>query len=304
MTASNADTPLKSPNSLQRRLRRAVLWLYLVSLLACIPVVYFVSNQQVHAEADKELSLLVDMVKSIREYIAKDVRPTMLKKGVFHPPVVSSTVATGRVAAHFKEKQPGYYIKVASDNPLNPANKPQPLESELLRRYRANPDKKTLVETGMIDGRPFLVSSRASTAKQACLRCHGDPKDAPVEITGPYGSDSGFGWEVGKIVGVTLVGVPLADINQIVLTRSLIIAAILSGIFGLVFLTINQLVKRNIISPVVEITHTAVAVSKGKLEQPLNVAQDDSEVGELARAVEMLRRSLVAAMSRMRSNRG
>lgn len=297
------NSNISSRNSLQSRLRRAILWLYLLSLLISLPVVYFMSQQQVYAEANKELSLLVDMVKSIREYIAKDVRPEMLAKGVFHPPVVSSTVATGKVAGHFREKQPDYYIKVASDNPLNPANKPQPLETRLLRTYRASPATKSLIETGEIGGRPYLVSSRASTAKQACLRCHGDPEMAPKEITGPYGTTSGFGWEVGKIVGVTVVGVPLTDIKQLVIKRSLIAAAILTVMFTLITLTISLLVKRNVIKPLVGITDAAVAVAKGKLNQSLDVDRDGSEVGELGHAVEMLRRSLVAAMKRFQAKR-
>jgi len=303
MGATNETSGIKPGKTLQSRLRRAILWLYVISLLISLPAVYFLSQQQVYAEANKELSLLVDMVKSIREYIAKDVRPTMLEKGIFHPPVVSSTVATGRVAAHFRKKQPAYYIKVASDNPLNPANRPEPLETELLKTYRGNPGVKTLVDTGQINGRPYLVSSRASTAKAACLRCHGDPALAPKEITGPYGTDSGFGWEVGKIVGVTVVGVPLADINELVLTRSLIVAGILTLLFTLITITISQLVKRNVIKPLVHITEAAVAVSKGKIDQPLDVSRDGSEVGELGHAFEMLRRSLVAAMKRLKASR-
>jgi HAMP domain-containing protein len=47
-----------------------------------------------------------------------------------------------------------------------------------------------------------------------CLRCHGRPDEAPVEITQKYGTESGFGWQVGDINSLLMVLVPTDDLQQ------------------------------------------------------------------------------------------
>ena len=286
-------------NSLLKRFQRAIIWLYILTVIVSIPAVYLVTREQVHAEANKELSLMVDMVKSVREFIAEDVRPALLEANMFHPPAVSSTVATGKVAGHFLQKQPNYYIKVAADNPLNAKNKPEPLEQALLARFRNDSSLDGIVETGQIHGRTYLVSSRPSKAKEGCLLCHGDSAQAPEAITDLYGTSHGYGWKVGEVVGASVVGVPMADVNALVMQRGLAVIGIFTLVFGIIFIIINRLVKQRIVNPVIEITGTAIAISKGDLNREVEIARDGGEIGELGNAVELLRRSLVKAMERI-----
>ena len=64
------------------------------------------------------------------------------------------------VAAKFARLQPDYYIKMFSDNPLNAEDLPDQLEVELLRRFRENRELKSIVETGTINSKPYLLSLR------------------------------------------------------------------------------------------------------------------------------------------------
>jgi HAMP domain-containing protein len=290
----------KTSNSLLKRFRRATLWLYFVSLAVSIPMVYGITRYQVYAEAGKELSLLVDMIHSIRKYISDDVRPDLLKANIFHSPAVSSTVSAGKVAEYFHKLQPDYYIKNASDNPLNLRNKPYPLEELLLARYRTNGDIDTIVETGIIQAKKYLVSSRPTKAKGDCLLCHGNPNEAPLPIKTAYGTEHGYNYKVGEVVGLSTVGVPLADINVLVLQRSLFVAGILTILFAMIFWIVSGIVKRNVILPVISITHTATAISQGDLEREINIKRDGSEIGELAYAFELMKRSLAYSMRKSR----
>ncbi len=279
-------------NSLIKRFRRSIIWLYIATIVISIPVIYLVTRYQVHTEANKQLSLLVDMVAAVREYIADDVRKDLLDAKLFQSPAISSTVTTGLVANHFLKRQPDYYIKIASDNPLNKKNLPEPLEAQFLSQYRADSGLKQITQAGEIRGKNFLVSSRPSIAHQECMVCHGDPKDAPLPITSKYGTTSGYHYKPDSIVGTIGVGVPLADINTLVVQRGLITAAIITAIFGLLFLIINTLVKKSILSPITKITESAILLSKGDLDREITIKQDGSEIGELARSFELLRRSL------------
>ena len=279
-------------NSLIKRFRKSILWLYIITIVISIPAIYFTTRYQVHSEANRELSLLVDMVASLREYISKDVRPGLLKANLLDSPAISSVVTTSVVAGHFQNKQPEYYIKVASDNPLNSKNLPEPLETKLLNEFRANADIKEITETGLIKGRQFLVSARPSKANQECMLCHGDPKEAPLPVTSKYGMTSGYNYQLGNVVGTIGVGVPLADVNTLVMQRGLVAVGIITIIFGIIFVIINALVKNNILLPITKITEAAIVLSKGNLENEMNIKQDGSEIGELAHSFELLRRSL------------
>lgn len=299
--ASRPESPQrKYPNSLLKRFSKAILALYVVSLLVSIPAIYVATYYEARAGADKELALLVDMVTAVRKYIAVDVRTDLMEANLFHSPAISSTVTTSRVAKHFREMRPEYYIKVASDNPLNPKNKPDQLEWEVLERFRNDKALDRIVEVGSIDDRDYLVSSRPSRAKDGCLRCHGDPAAAPEAIKAKYGTSEGYRYDVGGVVGAIVVGVPIEDVNALVLERGVIGLVVLTLIFALIFLMVRWIVKSQIVEPVDKITEIAVALSNGDLARNVHVERDGSEIGELGHAMELVKRSLVFAMKKIR----
>ena len=297
--AVNTSSKISPQKSLLWRFRQILIALYLLTLLLILPGIGIWTNQAVHASANKELGLLVDMVKAARTFIAEDVRPPLLEKNIFHPPAVSSTVATKKISGHFLKVQPDYYIKVASDNPLNPENLPEPLERQILRTFRENRELKDLVREGQIQGKNYLVSSRPSISKDSCLRCHNTAATAPKEITDIYKAGTGFGYVTGNIVGASVVGVPLQDVKSLAFQRSLIAFVILTVLFSLIFILMDQLIQRYIIRPVTHISRLSVEVSEGVLEQEIRSNRKD-EIGELAKAVELMRRSLVTATNRLR----
>ncbi len=286
--------------SILRKFYATLALLYLVSIIASWPIIYYLTQQNIQKTAEQELTLLVDMVKSVRTFIGKDLRPYFLPKKIIFAPAISSTVATKHVSKYFKEHQPDYYIKISSDNPLNEDNIPQEFEQKLLDRYRENRELKKLVEVGEINGKPYLVSSKPEIVKSRnCLICHGNPNKAPIEITKEYGKNSGFHWEMDTVAGVSAVGVPLANVNKIALNRSLIASGILTLLFALVFLTITLIVRRHMLLPIIEVTNAAKAVSRGDLTRTIDNNRTD-EIGDLNNAFELMRRSLLVLIKRQK----
>jgi HAMP domain-containing protein len=282
-----------------RRFNLALLALYLLSIAIAAPVIYFATERQVEQQADKELRLLVDMVRSIQGYVADHMRPYLLEKGLFHPAGFSGIVATALVADKFGQLQPAYYIKNVSDNPLNPKNNPQPFEQQLLSRFRADRDLGEITQAGAIGGQRMLVSAAPKESKKGCLRCHGDPATAPEEIKSSYGETYGYYYKVGDVVGVSLVGVPLEDVQAVATERSLMAIGLLTVLFAIIFLSVNLLVRRTLVNPILEISREAQAISQGRMDRPVETDRND-EVGDLAHSIELLRRSFVQAMKRMR----
>ncbi|MGF1487044.1 MAG: DUF3365 domain-containing protein [Prochloraceae cyanobacterium] len=278
---------------------------YVCSLIMSVITIGVWTTQEVYSAADKQLNILVDMVKAARTYVAEDVRPYMLEREIFHSPAVSSTVATKHIAEHFAVNQPDYYIRVVSDNPLNPDNKPTAFEQGIIQKFRdklaAEESMEDLILEGKIKDKQYLVSSRPSISKESCLVCHGNPEDAPKEILDEYGTESGFNYDINAVVGASVVGVPIRNVNEIVLVRSLITFIFISIFFGLVFIAINRLVNLLVLKPIAKISHVARSVSEGNLNQSMSTKRDD-EIGELVKSFELMRRSLVTASKRLRRN--
>jgi HAMP domain-containing protein len=99
------------------------------------------------------------------------------------------------------------------------------------------------------------------------------------------------------VVGVNLVGVPLGNVNALAMERSLAVVGLLTGLFGVLMFTMQFSVRRNIIRPLVEIASSAQAVSQGDMGRRIETNRND-EIGELARAFELMRRSLQSMMRR------
>ena len=292
----------KKGSRLTKKFNRVLFFLYLAIVLVSIPGTYFITQQQIQEQANRELSLLVDMIRSVRNVVREETRPHFLPKGEFFPAVVSSTVMAKTVASKFAVLRPEYYIRIVSDNPLNQENMPDAAEAGILNRFRQSDRPDKIVEAGTLRNQTYLISAAPATAKEGCLVCHGTAAAAPTQITAKYGGDSGFGYGVGDVVGASVVGVPMANLNELVLTRSFVIVGILTLLFAFIFAFINTLVKRSIITPILSISEAAKSVSRGKLNESISMDRDD-EIGELAYSFELMRRSLVAIVKKMRASK-
>jgi len=296
----NAVTTTERPRrSVSRRFNLALFLLYLLSIGIAAPVIFVTTERQVHAQADKELRMLVDMVRSIQGYVAGHLRPFFVEKGLFYSPGFSGIVATALIAQNFSKLQPDYYIKNVSDNPLNSQNNPQPFEQRLLQRFRTDRDLGEITEIGSINSKKMLVSAAPKISKKGCLRCHGSPDSAPEEIRNDYGETYGYYYKVDDVVGVSLVGVPLDNVQVIATERSLAAIGLLTALFAIIFVSINILVRRTLVKPLMVISEHAQAISRGQMNDPMELDRND-EVGDLAHSIELLRRSFLQAMKRMR----
>ena len=299
MTATMDDGDQVKRGSVVRRFNWVLLGLYLIGIVLATPTIYYVTWNQVHSRAGRELTTLVDMVKSIQGYVAKNLRPYFIEHGMFYSAGFSGIVATSLIAENFKEMQPDYYIKNVSDNPLNPQNTPAPLEMDLLTRFRLNRELKQLTQVGVIGDQRFLLSAAPKVSKKGCLKCHGKRSAAPEEISEKYTGNLGYNYRANDVVGVSLVGVPIENVHEIAMRRTGIVIGVLTVLFAIIFATINMLVRSYLLTPILEITEAAHGIARGKLEDPIEFTRND-EIGDLARSVELVRRSFEKLIKRMR----
>ncbi len=105
---------------------------------------------------------------------------------------------------------------------------------------------------------------------------------------------------MGEVVGVSLVGVPLEDVQDLTIERSMLVIGAITAIFTLLFVIVNLLVRRLILVPVLEISEVAKAVSKGDIHREIHSIERNDEIAELANSFELMRRSLLTAMKRIK----
>jgi two-component system, cell cycle sensor histidine kinase and response regulator CckA len=89
--------------------------------------------------------------------------------------------------------------------------------------------------------------------KKSCLRCHGNPKDAPSSLLKKYGATAGFYRPVGRIIGLDTVAIPMKKIYEQLWSESMPIFLV-SGLsllfFFLVIIYTTRLVITNRLSKI------------------------------------------------------
>ncbi len=73
--AESSTGKVKRSSSVRTRFNRALLLFYIISVLVSIPATYFLTKQQVLSQADRELTLLVDMIRAARNVVREETRP-------------------------------------------------------------------------------------------------------------------------------------------------------------------------------------------------------------------------------------
>jgi len=184
-------------------------------------------------------------------------------------------------------------FRVTSDEYRNPANAPDEFESGALQAFKADDDVKTMEA---FEGQVYRFATPIYV-KPSCLRCHGNPEDAPPEVIAKYGDKRAFGYKVGDVRGIISVQLPditLQDVMRTFLnpyTLVLVIAA-----FALNFVYTQFSIIRRLRS----LSAKTIEISKGEMDLELGVRQGSrDEIDKVTHAVDLLRRSLAVAMKHL-----
>jgi signal transduction histidine kinase/CheY-like chemotaxis protein/HPt (histidine-containing phosphotransfer) domain-containing protein len=183
---------------IQTRFILSVAGVLTASLLAAGWSWQHVQEGQLEADANRQAQAVMSLLQASRDY------PGDLARGA----------GIQAIAKAFTKIQSGYQIHEASDNPLNPADRPDSVESTLLQRLRASahPDPITLFIRDD-HGQEWYIAGRPIVAQSSCLECHGSAEHASQEMIATYGSTHGFGWKDGQVVGVQTVRLNLAELR-------------------------------------------------------------------------------------------
>jgi methyl-accepting chemotaxis protein len=144
------------------------------------------------------------------------------------------------------------------------------------------------VET-FYNARPFKITN------EQCLVCHDTPARAPASLVRTYGPTNGFGWKLADVIAAQVVYVPAQGVIETARSVTLQVMGIFLVVFLLAMLSINILVRRNVVHPLTIMGQIATKVSLGDLhfssveqKQMAHIAQRPDEIGDTARVLEKM----------------
>ena len=251
----------------------------------------------------QQAALALEFDLAIRDYAAKEIRPAMqerIEDGEFVVEAMSTSYIARNIFERVNEKFPDYLIKFSSDNPRNVKNLAGPEESRMLERFRQSPEqdhwKGTLYVRGQADDEPkeYYVYCKVMRIDRACLRCHGDPQDAPQALLDRYGDTGGFRYQIGDIVGMDLIGIPMDQVRSALhrdAGRNILCLVLgLGFLFGAILIVFRLVVSQRLTAIA---NHFRTAAVQGE-DVPLQPIQADGrdEISVLAHSYNTLARRL------------
>ncbi len=291
------------------QLGQKVTILLLIILIAGLGLSGLTLSAVLTSNAKSEISstalVLMETMKSVREYTSKQITPELKDKleTTFLPQTIPAYSA--REVFEVLRKKTDYkdfFYKEATLNPTNLRDKADGFETKIVERFR---DKSNLTELqdfrSLPGGDIFYIARPLAITDPKCLDCHSTPERAPKSMIDRYGATNGFNWQLNEIVGAQIISVPASKVIQKANQSSFLIIGIVSIVFFAVVLLINVFLNRQVVMPLKRITHVAEEVSMGHTEVDFEQLSND-EIGSLAKAFKRMKFSLDKAMERLKSS--
>ncbi len=207
-------------------------------------------------EVEEKARIMMASAKGVRSYNAEKVAPIfeekMKKDKKFHVEAVSAYVAkeTFRrmhdILSH-KGEFTSYSYKERALNPTIPEETASDEERKVIEYFQNNAQNNRLgnplEQEDVRDIRGAkgdeLMISTPLMAETPCLECHGVPGSAPLSMRETYGSEHGFRWKEGNIIGAQIVTVPLkVALDRATEIKKLFLGMYL-GVLGALWVALN-----------------------------------------------------------------
>jgi protein-histidine pros-kinase len=260
--------------------------------LAANPLVNAIARDEVVQSSRIMMESAAGARKYTSEQIAPVLRPAIAQH--FYPQSVSAYAAKRNFDV-IHAKFPDFSYREAALNPTNPQDRAEDWEADIINQFRSHPEQPELSFVRSTPVGPMLELARPLVNKPACLECHSTAAAAPASMIALYGSQNGFGWKPGEIIGAQIVSVPMsASALRADHIRRLLILPF-SGFLVLLFVSVNILLNFVVIRPIERIAGAAEAISMGEINTPEYHYPGKDQIGRLSASFNRMHRSLIEA---------
>ncbi len=256
-------------------------------------------QKQAEANILHEAGLVAASASATRAYTADDVSPILEKTAeharVFLPQTIPFYAAT-TTFAQLRKNYPDYTYKEAALNPTNLRDRANDWESEIITYFRDNPNATELVRTHEGASGTSLYLAHPIKAEAGCLQCHSQPSLAPKAMLTHYGSQNGFGWNPGEIVGAQIIAVPTSVAEEMAHRSLSGLLVDLAVIFAVTMILVDLGLYQIVIRPLRMISSAADRISQGEMDLDPLQAKGKDEVAQVTRSFNRMHTSLKKAM--------
>ncbi len=257
-------------------------------------------NRVLTDRAEEEVAtrglILIETMTSVRAYTGTHINPMLQDELQTETEFVRESVPGYSARTVFEifrqnEDHGDFLYKEATLNPTNPVDQADGFETELVEQFRADRDLEELTGFRTRDGQQvFYIARPLSVSSESCLACHSSPEAAPVSLVNTYPDGGGFGWELGEVIAAQIIYVPADEVLESARLSFYIIIGIFVGVFTVVLLTLNLVMRPTIVSPVKTLAGFAQRVRDDQLTEDdldelsmAKVTTRHDELGQLAR---------------------
>lgn len=244
--------PLK-PHSLQARFL-----LGLLLILACLGGFFALSlfmhlERLVENEARDRAALILAQAEAVQSYVRNTLRPAMyrnLSEDTFVIEAMSTSFVTRAVMNDNNLAHDRFTYRRVAVGARNPAYEATGLEREIIARFREDPELARVEDVTEEKGERLFITARPVRFETSCLRCHGDPAEAPPVLLAMYGAERGFWRKTGDLAGMTMVALPMdqavSGMREAVLSFGVLFAGGALVLFAVIHAFFNRLVVHNL----------------------------------------------------------
>ncbi|MBI4825379.1 MAG: DUF3365 domain-containing protein [Nitrospirae bacterium] len=287
---------------LQTRFTITFLSVLLLALAVLSAIAYKETRRSLEQEAYSICEKILAEVEATRQYVREVLRPKMyeiVKDDFVLEAMSTSFIARGQ-AERFLQRYPDYYIKFATENPRNPKNMADETEKKIIRFFRDNPEERKWRGTVYHNGAPYFTVATPYYFEKQCLKCHGDPGDAPASLLQTYGDKNGFGRKVGELT-INTVGIPVMVSYSDVWQKTIIWIIPVLILACITFLLSTMLFRRLVTVPVDRLKQGVNSIADGEYDYRVEI-KGRNEISELASSYNSMAENLKSHISRLQAS--
>jgi HAMP domain-containing protein len=291
------------------RLRKRFMVILIIIFFLSLPTIVFSTYYILRRNAEREIfesaKVFLFIMESIRKHIGEVTRPAVVKElppDRFIVEAMSTSFNARGVAERVKTEFPHYIFKHISLNPRHLPNKSDNFEKGIINKFKEDRTLKELIGFTKKGDDEYFYYARPVISKEDCLRCHGSPEDAPIELIEKYGNERAFGWNEKEVVASLISYVPVRVAKENAIKTLIVFSSFYTGVFILVLIIIDRLMVGSIVKPVEYLSKIADEISLGKMDEKIKVDTND-EIKSLADSFTRMQRSVKAAIERLQKRR-
>lgn len=262
-------------------------------------VTYTFLNDNARREVMQEAQLMMASATAVRDYTSTDLKALLEQTPEYKTKFLPETVPAFGAMTTFKrlrQKYPEYSYREVTLNPTNPEHRATDFEADIIRFLRDHRDQKEIDGQRTTPTGPALYLARPIAADMSCMECHSRAAAAPAAMIATYGSDNGFGWQPGTVVGAQIVTVPMSLPIEIAQKAFRLLLLYFVAAFVATIIALDAAVYFIVIRPLKLVSDAADRASKGELTHAALPVNGKDEISTMTASFNRMQVSLAKAL--------